>query len=618
MSNLSRSQKINLLRIAVSLILLALYFTLNSLYELNLWQTLLILTAAYIISGCDVLYEALRNIFRGKLLDENFLMSIATVGAYALGDYSEAVAVMVFYQVGELFQSYAVGKSRRSIADLMDICPEYANVYCDGALKSVDPNEVNVGDIIAVKPGEKIPLDGIVQKGTSRLDTSSITGESVSSYISEGDTVYSGSINLNSLLEIKVTRSYENSTVSKILELVEEASFNKSKSENFITAFSKVYTPIVVGCALALALIMPLFLGTFSLWLKRALIFLVVSCPCALVISVPLSFFAAIGCASSRGILIKGSNWLELLGKAQTVVFDKTGTLTRGNFTITSCTPAAGVDTEALLFAASACEYFSDHPIANAIKEAYPVKYPEKISGFENFAGLGVKAVYDGKILRCGNEKYISSYVKYGFEVTDAHSVVYVCEDDRFLGCIVVSDEIKPQAKEIFQALAKFGISSAILTGDRQSSAAYVARELGCTDVRSELLPADKTSELQKIISSKSKGRSVVYVGDGINDAPVLAMADVGIAMGSLGSDAAIEAADIVIMDDDISKISFAYSLCRKTNKIVRQNVAFAIGIKLLVMAFAAIGYSNMWAAIFADVGVAVLAILNSFRCFKN
>lgn len=614
MNSLSKGQKHLLWRIIASAVVFALYYIIDAISGgLGVPLSFVIVTVSYVTSGYDVIYSAVRNIIRGKLLDEKFLMLIATVGAYALGDFGEAAAVMLFYQTGEFFQSYAVGKSRRSIKELMDICPEYASVERGGELCVVMPDEVEVGEIIVVKPGEKIPLDGIVTSGTSWLDTSSLTGESLRREAKEGSEVYSGSINLSGVIKVKVTKDFDNSTVSRILELVENSAFNKSKSEAFITRFAKVYTPFVVICALLVAFVPPLIVGSFPAWLRRALIFLVISCPCALVISVPLSFFASIGCASKHGILIKGSNWLEALGRAETIVFDKTGTLTKGNFVITRICPSDSSDDDRLMSAAAHCEYYSDHPIAEVIKSAYPHINAGDIEGFEAISGCGVLACVQGKTIRCGKASHISQYC----DAVVSSNGVHVCEDGEYLGCIEIDDEIKSESASLIATLHQKGINTVMLTGDSHQAADWVAKELGLGSVHAELMPQDKTAVLSTLIAERSSKNAVVFVGDGINDAPALSLADVGIAMGSLGSDAAIEAADIVIMDDDISKINTALSICRKTNSIVRQNIAFSLGVKLLVMVLGTLGFANMWAAVFADVGVAFIAILNSFRAFK-
>ncbi len=614
--SLSKSQK----KLLTSVISGSLIFALSIVLDIFVtWSAInvILLTLAYIILGHKVMLTAARNIKKGKIFDENFLMCIATIGAYALGDYTECVAVMLFYQIGEFFQSYAVAKSRKSIKDLMDICPEYANLEKDGSLSVVSPFEVEIGDTILVKPGEKVPLDGIVLEGSSSLDMASLTGESIPRDAGLNDTVLSGSVNLKSTLRLKVTKTFENSTVSKIMELVENSGFNKAKSEQFITRFALWYTPLVVAAAAIVAFVLPILFGGFVTWIKRALIFLVISCPCALVISVPLSFFAAIGCASSKGILIKGANYLEQLGRLEAVVFDKTGTLTEGNFKVSHVITANSSQDE-LMELASAAEFFSNHPVADSIKEKYPLKNHEDIRDFENIAGMGVSATYKGSKIFAGN---LSLMDKCGIKAQNpdlAGTVVHVCRDGAYMGCIVISDTTKPEAKSAIKALKKKGIKTCMLTGDLQKNAEAVAKELGIDKVYSQLLPQDKVQKLEEITKSKSsKKRSIAYVGDGINDAPVISMADVGIAMGSLGSDAAIEAADIVICDDNLKKLPMAISICKKTNSIVRQNVTFAIGIKVAVMALGVFGFTSMWTAIFADVGVAVIAILNAMRAFK-
>lgn len=574
-------------------------------------------TLSYIILGYRVMLAAAKNIKKGKVFDENFLMCIATIGAYILGDYAECVAVMLFYQVGEFFQSYAVAKSRKSIKDLMDICPEYANLEKDGIISKVSPYEVEIGDTIVIKPGEKVPLDGIVTEGASSLDMASLTGESIPKTARCGDTVLSGSVNLKSTLRLKVIKTFENSTVSRIMELVEKSGFNKAKSEQFITRFALRYTPAVVTAAAITAFIPPLFLGSFATWIKRALIFLVISCPCALVISVPLSFFASIGCASKHGILIKGANYIEKLGNPETIVFDKTGTLTEGNFKVTHIIADGCTDGE-LMELASAAEFYSDHPLADSIKGKYPLKNYEDIRNFENISGMGVSAIYKGKKIFAGNSVLMD---KCGIKTVShphAGTAVHVCQDDRYMGCVIIADTPKAEAKETIRSLRKKGIKTCMLTGDLAANGEIIAKELGIDTVHAQLLPEDKVQRLEEIIKCKSSEKKcVAYVGDGINDAPVITMADVGIAMGSLGSDAAIEAADIVICDDNLLKLPLAISICKKANSIVRQNAVFSIGVKLAVMALGALGFANMWAAIFADVGVAIIAILNAMRAFN-
>lgn len=614
--SLSKSQK-NLLESIISgtLIFIAALVTEHLLNANAVY--IVLLTVSYVILGRRVMLSAIRNIKKGKVFDEKFLMCIATIGAYILGDYTECVAVMLFYQVGEFFQSYAVAKSRKSIKDLMDICPEYANLEKDGAISEVPPFEVEIGNTIVIKPGERVPLDGIVTDGCSSLDMASLTGESMPKTARCGDTVLSGSINLTNTLRLKVIKTFENSTVTKIMELVESSGFNKSKSEHFITRFALWYTPLVVAAAAVTAFVPPLFVGGFAQWLKRALIFLVISCPCALVISVPLSFFAAIGCASKHGILIKGANYLEQLGKAETVVFDKTGTLTEGRFAISEII-TSNCNADELMELARIAEFYSDHPVARCIKGEQDFENYRDIQSFEDIPGLGVSAVYMGKKIYAGNSHLMA---KCGIEAQEPHKVglsVHICADGRYMGCIIIADTIKPEAKEAIKSLKKKGIQTCMLTGDLEKNALPTANELGIDKVYASLLPHDKVQKLEDMINHKTNSKkSIAYVGDGINDAPVIAMADVGIAMGSLGSDAAIEAADIVICDDKLSKLPLAIRLCKKTNAIVRQNAVFSIGTKLMVMALGAFGYANMWAAIFADVGVAFIAILNAMRAFN-
>ncbi len=590
---------------------------LNHFIGLNLYLSLILLTSAYFILGFDVLKAAYKNILRGKVFDENFLMCIATIGAYFLGDYKEAVGVMLFYQLGEFFQSYAVAKSRKSIKSLMDICPEYANIEYDGRLQEVLPDEVNIGDIIVVKPGEKLPLDGIITEGASSLDMASLTGESLPKDVAAGDDVLSGSINILSTIKIKVTKSFENSTVSKILELMENSGFNKAKSEKFITKFARVYTPIVVICALLTAFVPPIFFGSLLTWIERSLIFLVISCPCALVVSIPMSFFAALGCASRHGILIKGSNYLEALGNIEAIVFDKTGTLTEGNFTICEIHPE-GCSKAELTELAAAAEYYSEHPVANAVKKVYHINNAEDISSFTNIAGLGVGAVYKSKNIFAGNSRLMKEHGITSLPSPKTGVAIHIAADNEYMGYIAIGDTIKNNAAQTIASLKKSGIKTYILSGDKKENVSSVANELGTDKFYAELLPQDKVEKLGEILLQKSSAkRSIAYVGDGINDAPVLSLADVGIAMGSLGSDAAIEAADIVITDDNISKISLAIKICRKTTKIAGQNIIFALGVKIAVMALGVLGFASMWAAVFADVGVAFIAILNSMRAFN-
>ena len=573
----------------------------------------------YLIIGGDVLWRAVKNILAGQVFDENFLMCVATIGALCLADYKEAVAVMLFYQVGELFQNVAVSRSRRSIAELMDIRPDYANLERDGDIFRVEPDEVAVGDIIVIKPGERVPLDGLIIQGESQLDTAALTGESVPRDFAAGDDIISGAVNLTGLLRVRVSKDYGESTVSRILELVENAGEKKAKTENFITRFARVYTPVVCGLALLLAVIPPLFLSqSWPVWIERGLIFLVVSCPCALVISVPMSFFGGIGGASRRGILIKGSSYLEVLSKAGTVVFDKTGTLTIGSFKVVAVHPES-FSQERLLELAAHAESFSTHPIALSIQEAYGRAVDKgRVRDVRELSGHGVTAVVDGLTVCAGNGLLMGDM---GVDHRDCHlsgTTVHLSVDGQYEGHIVISDAIKPDSAGAISSLKALGVSRTVmLTGDRRSVAAQAAGELGVDEYRAELLPNDKVETVERLLTEKKPGSSLVFVGDGINDAPVLARADVGIAMGAMGSDAAIEAADVVLMDDKPSNIPVAVSIARKTMGIVRQNIWFALGVKAAVLILAAFGIASMWLAIFADVGVAFLAILNAMRCLK-
>lgn len=576
----------------------------------------------YIVIGRSVLKKAFLNIVRGNAFDESFLMTVATAAAFAIGEYSEATAVMLFYQIGEFFQSYAVGKSRASIAEMMSIAPEYANLETTEGIKEVDPEDVNIGDTIVIRAGEKIPLDGVITEGESFVDTAALTGESLPRRVSAGDDVISGCVNGEGILKVKVAKKYEDSTVAKILELVENASSKKARLENFITRFARVYTPIVTVSALLLAVIPPLVLGySFADWIERACIFLIVSCPCALVISVPLGFFGGIGAASKIGVLIKGSSYLEAVSEVKTIVFDKTGTLTKGEFKVSRVFPntAAGFSAGELLRLAAHAESLSNHPIARSIANAYGGEIEtEKVSLAKETAGRGVAVHYDGKNIAAGNCLLLDEL---GVEYTsreDAGTVVHVACDGTYAGCIVISDEIKNEAKEALSEMRSAGIRKLVmLSGDRIRAAESVAETLGIDEFRAELLPAGKVREIEKLISEEKNGK-VAFVGDGINDAPVLMRADVGIAMGSLGSDAAIEAADVVLMDDDIRKISSVIRISRKTMRIVRENITFALAVKFLVLILGAIGVANMWEAVFGDVGVTVLAIFNSMRAMKS
>ena len=586
----------------------------------NVWINNVIYIIAYIIVGFEIVRKALRNITRGKVFDENFLMTVATIGAFGIGEFPEAVAVMLFYQVGELFQSYAVDKSRKSIASLMDIRPDYANIEKDGKLEKVDPDEVKIGDIIVVKPGEKIPLDGTVVEGKTNLDTKALTGEPMPREANIGDDVISGCINLNGLIKVKVTKEFGESTVSKILDLVENASSKKSKSENFITKFAAYYTPIVVIIAVILAIVPPLIIpdAEFSDWIYRALSFLVVSCPCALVISIPLSFFGGIGGASKMGILIKGSNYLEALANTEIVVFDKTGTLTEGDAKVQKI-EAEGISKEELLEITALAENFSNHPIAISIKSEYNKPIDEKrIVKTQELTGRGIKATIDEKEVLVGNEKLMKEEKIDYKECTDAGTALYVAIDKKYVGYILIADSIKKDSKKAIQNLKKNGIKQTVmLTGDRKQVGEVVAKELGIDKVYTELLPDGKVEKVEELLKEKSPKGKLAFVGDGINDAPVLAISDIGIAMGALGSDAAIEAADVVLMTDEPSKIVDAIHLSKKTMRIVKENITFAILVKVIVLILSAFGLSTMWEAVFADVGVSIIAIINALRVLR-
>ena len=613
---MSKKQKKTLVRIILSAVLLVA----AALIPVDGIVKLVLFLIPYAVIGWDVLWKAIRNIAHGQVFDENFLMAIATVGAFALGEYPEGVAVMLFYQVGELFQSYAVGRSRQSIAALMDIRPDYANIEQDGKLVQVDPEDVAVGDTIVIKAGEKIPLDGVVLEGSSAVDTAALTGESLPRDVDPGDDVVSGCINQSGLLKVRVTKVFGESTVAKILDLVENSSSKKARAENFITRFARYYTPVVVIGAVLLAVLPPLlFGGDWSDWLQRALIFLVISCPCALVISVPLSFFGGIGGASKQGILVKGSNYLEALAKTETVVFDKTGTLTKGTFQVTAVHPDRISEGELLELAAMA-ESYSEHPISRSLREAYqkPVD-ASRVTDVEEISGHGVRAKVDGHDVYAGNGKWMD---RIGVSWRNCHrtgTVVHVAVDGEYAGHIVISDAVKPDAAAAIEALKREGVKKTVmLTGDVKAVGEAVAREIGIDEVHAELLPGDKVDQVERLLKNTSGKGKLAFVGDGINDAPVLSRADIGIAMGGLGSDAAIEAADIVLMDDKPSKLAVAVRISRKTLRIVRQNIVFALGIKLLFLALGAFGMANMWEAVFADVGVSVLAILNASRALRT
>ena len=613
---MTRKQKKQLTRIflAAAIYAAALILPLTGAVQVALFLV------GYVAAGGDIVLKAAKNISHGQVFDENFLMTVATIGALLLGEYSEGIAVMLFYQVGEWFQSYAVSKSRQSISSLMDIRPDYANVERDGQLVQVDPEEVAVGDSIVVKPGERIPLDGVVLTGTSTIDTSALTGESVPREVLEGDEVISGCINQSGMLTIRVSKEFGESTVAKILDLVENSSSKKSKSENFITKFARYYTPAVVVAAAVLAVVPPLMMGgSFLPWIQRALTFLVISCPCALVISIPLSFFGGIGGASKCGILIKGSNYLEALAQVTTVVFDKTGTLTQGSFEVTAIHPEHATEQE-LLGLAALVESYSDHPISLSLKKAWGKELDSSaLSQVEEIAGHGVVATVGGKRVAAGNCKLMAKLGVQGARDCElAGTAVHVAVDGVYQGHIIISDVVKPDAKEAIRALKRNGVRKTVmLTGDAEAVGKSVAQNLGLDEYHAELLPGDKVDELEKLLRQKGKGENLAFVGDGINDAPVLTRADVGIAMGGLGSDAAIEAADIVLMDDKPSKIATAIRISRKTLGIVRQNIVFSLGVKAIVLLLGALGYASMWAAVFADVGVSVIAILNAIRALS-
>lgn len=621
---MSDKQKKMLTRIIISMILfLGLFIAehIGVLAALPGILTLFIYLAVYALIGYDIVWKALRNISHGQIFDENFLMMVATVGAFGVKEYSEAVAVMLFYQVGELFQSYAVGKSRQSIAAMMDICPQYANIEEDGNLVQVDPDDVEIGTVIVVKPGERIPLDGVVVEGTSMVDTAALTGESVPRKAQVGDDIISGCVNGSGTLKVKVTKAFEDSTVSKILELVENATSKKAKVENFITRFAKYYTPVVTIAAVILAIVPPIILGGgFADWIQRACIFLVISCPCALVISVPMGFFGGIGAASRIGVLVKGSNYLEAVAEMDTIVFDKTGTLTKGEFKVSDVKAAGEITDAELLELAALGEGYSNHPIAESIRNAYGKALDmDRVNNSEEIAGHGIHARIDESDIYLGNAKLMKQQGIAYEENTKIGTVVYVAKNGKFAGSIVISDAIKDGAKEAIHDMKAVGVKKCVmLTGDRKEVAEAVAKELGLDEVHAELLPGDKVSQVERLLREKQEKSRLAFVGDGINDAPVLTRADIGIAMGSMGSDAAIEAADIVLMDDDVRKIASIVKISRKTLRIVKQNVVFALSVKAIVLILGALGLASMWAAVFADVGVSVLAILNSMRTLQK
>ena len=622
-----KKQKIMLYRIIAAAVIYVPLFVLEHMGKLEFQSEIpvqfLLFMIPYLIVGWDIIYRAVRNISHGQVFDENFLMCIATFGALGVKEYSEAVAVMLFYQIGELFQSYAVNRSRQSISAMMDICPEYANIEEDGKLKQVDPDDVEIGTEIVIKAGERVPLDGVVVSGTSFVDTSALTGESVPQEVTEGSEIISGCVNGSGLLKVRTTKEFDDSTVAKILELVENASSKKAHVENFITKFAKYYTPIVVCAAVVLAFLPPIILGGgFAEWIQRACIFLVISCPCALVISVPLGFFGGIGAASKQGVLVKGSNYLEALSEMKTIVFDKTGTLTKGEFVVSEVIPN-GWEKEGLLEVAALAEGYSDHPISAALRKAYEEAElgelsMDRVEQAEEIAGHGIKAKIDGRVVYAGNAKLMEEKGVEYEPRTVPGTVVYLAAEKEFLGTIVISDTVKPEAKRAIAQLKQSGVKKTVmLTGDRKDVGEAVAESLGIDEVYTDLLPGNKVDKVEVLLRELGGKEKLGFVGDGINDAPVLSRADIGIAMGSMGSDAAIEAADVVLMDDNILKISSIMRIAGKTLQIVHQNIVFALGVKVLVLILGALGMANMWEAVFADVGVSVIAILNSMRTLK-
>lgn len=623
---MTKKQKSMLYRIILAFALFAALLIcehMGMLEQLSALVLFVIYAVPYLVIGYDIIYKAVRNISHGQVFDENFLMMVATFGAFGVQEYSEAVAVMLFYQVGELFQGYAVGRSRQSITELMDICPEYANIEEDGKLVQVDPDDVEVGSVIVVKPGERIPLDGIVIDGESLVDTAALTGESVPRRAAAGDEIISGCVNGSGTLKVRVTKEFDDSTVSKILELVENASSKKAKVENFITRFAKYYTPVVTISAAVLAVLPPLILGGgWAEWIQRACIFLVISCPCALVISVPLGFFGGIGAASKIGVLVKGSNYLEAVAEMTTIVFDKTGTLTKGEFKVAQILPQT--TKEELLETAALGEGYSNHPIAGSLKDAYKelsgkTMDMSRVADAEEIAGYGIKVKVDGAEVLLGNEKLMKKHqISYDL-CSSAGTVVYAAKNGQYLGAVVISDTVKEGAQDAISSMKQVGVKkSVMLTGDRREAAEYIAAELGIDEVHAQLLPADKVACVEQLLKDQKEKERLAFVGDGINDAPVLTRADIGIAMGSMGSDAAIEAADVVLMDDDVRKIASIVHISRKTLRIVKQNIIFALGVKAVVLLLGAFGAANMWEAVFADVGVSVIAILNSMRTLRT
>ena len=620
---MSKKQKVMVTRIVLTAIIYILLICIHHFSVLpynrpKVYMSVLFLIP-YALIGWDIIYTAVLNITHGQVFDENFLMCVATFGAFGIGEYSEAVAVMLFYQIGEFFQSYAVNRSRQSITELMNIFPEYANVEKDGQLQQVDPDDVSIGDTIVIKAGERVPLDGIVISGSSMVDTAALTGESVPRKVNVDDEIISGCVNTNGLIKVRVTKEFNDSTVSKILDLVENASSKKAEVENFITKFARYYTPIVVYSALILALFPPLILGyNWSEWIGRACIFLVISCPCALVISVPLSFFGGIGAASKSGILVKGSNYLQVLAKMDTIVFDKTGTLTKGDFKVSEINEA-GVSKETLLKYAALAECYSDHPISKSIKDAYSEQLDlELVKDIEEISGRGIKANIDGHTILVGNNKLMRDMNVFYLQCNSMGTIVYVALDEKFIGSIVISDTIKEESHLAIKELKKLGVKKTVmLTGDKEDVGMAVTEKLGIDVVYSELMPADKVEKVEMLLNQLPSKQKLAFTGDGINDAPVLSRADIGIAMGSMGSDAAIEAADIVLMDDNPQKIATVVKIARKTLKIVGENIAFALIVKAVVLMLGAFGLANMWEAVFADVGVSVIAILNAIRALK-
>lgn len=615
---MEKEQKITLARIIVSLLMLAGAWLFES--DENIVK-IIFYAAAYLVIGGDIVFNAVRNVFHGEIFDENFLMAVATIGAFATGQYPEAVAVMLFYQVGEMFQDIAVDRSRKSISSLMDIRPDYANLDDgNGGFTQVAPDAVPAGSIIVVKPGEKIPLDGVVISGTSSLDTAALTGESLPREVGADSQVLSGSLNMTGLLKIRTSGTYGESTVARILDLVENADTGKAKTEKFITRFAKYYTPAVVGAAVLLAILPSLIDGQWLTWLNRALIFLVISCPCALVVSIPLTFFAGIGGASRRGILIKGSNYLEALSRLGTVVFDKTGTLTKGDFNVTAVVPFNGCKSADLLTLAASAEVYSDHPVAVALRKACGREIVRaNVSATENFAGEGIRANVGGRSVLAGNDKLMLRFGVNAYVTDQPGTIVHVAADGKYLGYIIISDTVKPQSASAVTDLRREGISKIVmLTGDRKAAADAVAGQVGVDEVHAGLLPVDKVQHVESLLSADLSAKRLAFVGDGINDAPVLKIADVGISMGAAGSDAAIEASDVVLMDDNPHKVAEAVTVARRTMRIVRQNIIFAIGVKLLFLLLAALGIANMWEAVFADVGVTVIAVLNALRAMRG